>query len=204
MFFLKAGFWESLEKWDREIFLKVNGDWTLPVLDSLLPFLRHAYTWTPLYLFILVFVLVNFRKHSVWWIVFFICTVALTDMTGTYVFKHNFQRLRPCGDPEFSSLVRLLVDHCGGYGFTSNHAANHFGMAAFIFITFRHIFRNWVWIAFAWAFFIAYSQVYVGLHYPLDVIAGGLVGVIMGFSMGSIFNKRYGFAIFEEQQPHRV
>ncbi len=65
-------------------------------------------------------------------------TIALTDMTGNYVFKHGFERIRPCGDPDFFFHVRLLVDHCSsGYSFVSNHAANHFGLAAFFFITMR-------------------------------------------------------------------
>jgi undecaprenyl-diphosphatase len=204
MFFLKAGFWDAIERWDRDAFLKINGDWTLPVLDAILPFMRHSYTWMPLYLFIFLFVIFNFRRHSFWWILLFVCTIALVDMTGTYVFKHNFQRLRPCANPDLTSMVRMLVDHCAGYGFTSNHAANHFGMAAFMFITFRPVFKNWMWLAFAWAFLVGYAQVYVGLHYPLDVIAGALVGLILGLSMGALFNKRYGFAIFEEQQPRRV
>ena len=146
------------------------------------------------------FLVTNFKNKAFWWSVFFICTIALTDLTGTYVFKHNFQRLRPCADPDLSAIARLLVDHCAGYGFTSNHAANHFGMAAFFFITFRHILKKWAWIGFAWAFIIAYAQIYVGLHFPLDVICGAIIGIILGLSMGSVFNKRFGFVNFDAQQ----
>ena len=104
-------------------------------------------------------------------------------MTGTYVFKHGFERLRPCNDPEFTDHVRLVIKHCGGgYSFLSNHAANHFGMAVFFFITLRHVFRKWAWLVFVWAGLIAFAQVYVGVHYPLDVLCGALLGMVFGIA----------------------
>ncbi len=130
----------------------------------------------------------------------FVATVALTDLTGTHVFKEHFGRDRPCADPDFFMYVRLLVG-CVGHGnsFISNHAANHFGMATFFFITFRHVLKKWAWIGFLWAGLIAYAQVYVGIHYPSDVLAGALLGLIAGSLTGKLFNKRYGFAIFDYQ-----
>ena len=131
---------------------------------------------------------------------FFVTTVALTDMTGTYVFKHSFERIRPCGDPDFYYHVRLLVNHCsGGYSFISNHAANHFGLATFFFLTAKPLLQRGAWIAFAWAGLVAYSQVYVGIHYPSDVVGGALLGVAFGTLTGTLFNKRHGFAIFGAQ-----
>jgi undecaprenyl-diphosphatase len=145
--------------------------------------------------------LVNFRIKGLWWAVFFLATVALTDMTGTYVFKHSFMRLRPCNDPAFFDHVRLLLKNCaGGSSFISNHAANHFGMGIFFFITTRHILKKWAWIGIAWAFLIAYAQVYVGVHYPLDVACGAALGLAFGISTATLFNKRYGFAIFAPQR----
>jgi len=148
----------------------------------------------------LLFVLLNFKVKGLWWAVFFISTIALTDMTGTYVFKHGFERLRPCNDPDFFMNVRLLLKQCaGGSSFTSNHAANHFGMATFFFITFRHIIGKWAWILIFWAAAICYAQVYVGVHYPLDVFVGSLLGLAFGITTGTFFNKRFGFAIFDNQ-----
>jgi membrane-associated phospholipid phosphatase len=198
MFLLAISLWEKLEQWDRGLFIALNSKLTNPLFDTIMPFLRSSTLWIPLYLFVFLLMLTNFRNKLFWWVLFFICTVALTDMTGTYLFKHNFERYRPCNDSEFT-YVRLLVDHCGGYGFTSNHAANHFGMATFFFITLRPVLKNWTLLAFGWAALIAYAQVYVGLHYPLDVICGALLGLLMGFVTGTIFNKRSGFAIFDSQ-----
>lgn len=197
MSFIAIDFWKKLVQWDQSLFISINSEWTNPVFDVVLPIMRNSFIWYPVYLFLLIFVLLNFKARGLWWAVFFLSTVALTDMTGTYVFKHVFERLRPCSDPEFFTHVRLLLKQCaGGYSFTSNHAANHFGMATFFFITFRHLFKTGAWIALCWAAAICYSQVYVGVHYPLDVLVGAMLGLAFGITTGTFFNKRFGIAIF--------
>ena len=189
--------WQKILQFDRALFEKINSDWTNPLFDAVMPFVRHHLHWAPLYLFLLIFLIINYKHNWLWWVVFFLATVALTDMTGTYIFKHNFQRLRPCNDPEMIDRVRHLLDRCGGYSFISNHAANHFGMGTFFYFTFRTQLKNWAWIGLAWAALIAYAQVYVGIHYPSDVLAGALLGVVFGTATAGLFNKRFGFAIFE-------
>ena len=181
---------------DRWLFEKINGEWINAGFDTIMPFIREPFHWIPLYLFLVVFITINF-KNGWWWVLFFICTVSLTDMTGTYLFKHNFQRLRPCADPDFYMQVRSLLNHCAGHGFISNHAANHFAMTIFIFSTLKnHFAGKWLKLIFLWPALIAYSQVYVGQHYPLDVICGAIVGMGIGYFTSSFFNKRYGITIF--------
>jgi undecaprenyl-diphosphatase len=193
-------FWESLVEWDRRAFLTINGDWTNPVFDTIMPFLRNSSHWIPLYTFLLFFMALNFGKRGLWWCLFFLVTVSLTDMIGNEVFKKGVERLRPCNDPSLMDQVRLVIKNCGaGYSFISNHAANHFGMGTFFFISFRHISRTAAWMAIAWAFSIAYAQVYVGIHYPLDVISGALLGISLGSVTGHYFNKRFGITIFDHQ-----
>jgi undecaprenyl-diphosphatase len=195
---LQISFLQKLEEWDQRLFVQLNSELTNSFFDAIMPFLRNGHNWYPLYLFLAVFVIMNFRSNGGWWMLFFVATVAIADMTGTYVFKHNVERLRPCSDPDFYFHVRLLVDQCsGGYSFTSNHAANHFGMATFLFLTFKPFMKKWGWIFVLWALLIAYAQVYVGVHYPLDVLAGALLGILAGTLTGVVFNKRYGFAIFD-------
>ncbi len=194
---LASDLWRRLIEWDHALFEKINAGWTNPFFDWLMPWVRVSLNWAPLYLFLLVFVLVNFKVKGLWWAVFFLATVALTDMTGTYAIKHVVERIRPCNNPEVLQHIRLLARQCaGGYSFISNHAANHFGMAAFFLISFRHVLGRWAWIAIGWAALISYAQVYVGVHYPSDVLAGAALGIVMGISTGSLFNKRFGFAIF--------
>src|SRR5690606_12276705 len=200
MFFLQqSGIWHTLKHFDQRLFIELNSTHTNSFFDSLMPFLRNGPNWYPLYVFLGAFVLLNFRSRGGWWILFFISTIAITDMTGTYIFKHNVERLRPCADPDFFFHVRLLVERCsGGYSFVSNHAANHFGMATFLFLTFKPIMKRWSWIFFLWAALIAYAQVYVGVHYPFDVLSGAIIGILAGMLTGFVFNKRHGFAIFDK------
>ena len=146
----------------------------------------------PWYLFLFALVIFNLRKNWWWWVILFLCTVALTDMTGTRVFKHVIERLRPCSDPAFLPNVRMILKECaGGFSFISNHAANHFGMAAFLFFTLRSYFNKKIFIVWLWPLAVSYGQVYVGVHYPSDVLAGGLLGLLFGFLTASVFNKRF-------------
>lgn len=191
--------WSQMDVWDKWLFVKINSGLANPFFDSVLPFFRNADFWIPLYLFIFVFVVYNYGKKGGIWFIAFLCTVALTDMTGTYLFKETFQRLRPCQDPYFFSNVRLVVKQCSGsYSFLSNHAANHFGMATFIVITFNERFRPWIWVFYAWALSIAFAQVYVGVHYPGDVLAGALLGSGYGLLVGRMYNKNAGIISLEK------
>lgn len=197
MFLLQTDLLQKLEQWDQWLFIQVNNHQSNSFFDSIMPFVRSPYTWAPVYIFLLVLIPSNFRRGW-WWCLVFLCTVSLCDMTSTNLFKEVFHRLRPCADPDFLQNVRLVVDRCGGnYSFTSNHAANHFGMATFIFITLRSYFKNWVWLAFFWAALVGYAQIYVGVHYPFDVIGGAIIGFVYGLLLGSFFNKRFGFANFD-------
>lgn len=192
MLYLAAGFWQTIIEWDHSLFKTVNTGMANPLFDVVMPFMRNSLNWIPLYLFLIVFVLVNFRARGAWWILFFLVTVSLCDMTGTKGFKYNVMRTRPCNNPELAGEVRLLVTCPSGWGFTSNHAANHFGMAAFLFLTFRRVVGSWSWLAFLWAGMIAFAQVYVGIHYPGDVAAGALLGLFYGSITAFIYNKYFG------------
>ena len=198
MFLIQSSLLHKLEQWDQWLFIQINNHQSNSFFDSVLPYLRIAYFWTPLYLFLLVFIPTNFKSRGWWWCVFFLCTVSLCDMTSTNLFKEVFHRLRPCNDPDFFQNVRLVIDRCGGrFGFTSNHAANHFGMATFIFVTLRPVIKKWIWVAFLWAAIIGYAQVYVGVHYPFDILGGAAIGFMFGWLLGRFFNKRFGFVNFE-------
>jgi membrane-associated phospholipid phosphatase len=190
---LAISFWHKMDAWDKWLFLKLNSQWTNPFFDSLLPFFRNSVFWAPLYIFIAAFIALNYGRKGLWWALLFICTIAATDMIGARIIKEAVRRPRPCQDVEFMTYVRLLLKQCSGsYSFVSNHAANHFGMATFAFLTFRGVVKNWMYLAFAWAFFIAYAQVYVGVHYPLDVLGGALLGMGVGSLTAWLFDKKWG------------
>lgn len=197
LIFTSASILQKLEQWDRWLFLQINDQQSNSVFDIVMPYLRNAYFWAPLYLFLFLFVILNFKGRGWWWLLLFLCTVSLTDIVSSKILKESFERLRPCQDPGFLENVRLLVNRCsGGYSFTSSHAANHFGMATFFFISFRHYFKKWTLLVFLWATAVCYAQIYVGVHYPFDILGGALAGVIIGLMTGGFFNKQFGFVTF--------
>lgn len=183
---------ETLKSWDAWLFLKINHDWTNGFLDSVYPWWRDAVTWTPLYLFLLIFIFINFGWRAWPWVATIILTVVMTDQGSNFI-KELVARPRPCGDPGFSQYVRLLLNRCpSSYSFTSNHAANHFGAAFLLYFTLKPYIKNWAYLFFVWAFTVAYGQVYVGVHYPLDILGGTIFGGLAGSLTAYIFNKYIG------------
>ena len=184
---------KQLLSYDQQLFKIINNQWSNSFFDWLLPWLRNSNMWIPLYLFLVLLITINFRKTGWWWVIFAAGTVILTDFVSSSIIKHNIIRLRPCNEPDIVSWVNVLV----GYrpqssSFTSSHATNHFGIAMFLFLTLRTRFKKWPVIFFFWAFSISYAQVYVGVHYPIDIICGGLIGILIGYLSGKSFNKTYG------------
>ncbi len=183
----------ALKQWDTALFFKINTEWTNSFLDSNYPWWREATTWVPLYFFLLFLAFYNFG-FKVWpWVLFFILTVVLTDQVSSGILKDWINRPRPCNDEDILYKARLLLGHCPGSGsFTSSHAANHFGAACFLYFSMRPYFKKWGYLFFIWAATISYGQVYVGVHYPLDIICGAILGSGIGIATSSFFNRRIG------------
>lgn len=181
---------EKLLRLDFKLFFRINNQWQHPVLDAVLPWLREPYVWAPLYLFLGLFVTINYKWRGFWWIALFLITFGLADQSSLHI-KELVGRLRPCRDPLMQQFVRTLAAYCPGSGsFTSSHAANHFALGTFCFITFRHVFKNYAWLFFVWAFVIGYAQIYVGVHYPLDIAGGAALGTFIGLLSGGFFQRR--------------
>lgn len=183
----------QLLSYDQHLFKIINNQWSNPFFDWLMPWLRNSEMWYPLYLFLVLLVVINFKKSGWWWVLFAVMTVILCDFVSSKIIKENIFRLRPCNEPDIAAWVHVLV----GYrpqssSFTSSHAANHFGMAMFIFYTLRTRFKKWPVLFFFWAFSISFAQVYVGVHYPIDILSGGLIGILIGYLSGKSFNRNYG------------
>jgi undecaprenyl-diphosphatase len=178
---------------DHALFSSINGKWTNPLLDSVMPWVRHSNNWIPLYVVLLSFIMYKWGKKSWKWLVLVALNVTLTDQISSHLFKPFFHRLRPCADPELMQQSRLLLDHCsGGFSFTSSHAANHFGIAVFLVVTLQPLLKNFRYLFLVWAALIAYAQVYVGVHFPVDILAGALIGIIVGYFNGKLFHKWQG------------
>ena len=105
---------------------------------------------------------------------------SLADQISVKVFKEGFERLRPSHNPEIKDLIHTVKGYRGGqFGFVSSHAANTFAMAFFTSKLFRN--RYYSWFIFIWAAVVSYSRIYLGVHYPLDIIGGALLGMLLGY-----------------------
>ena len=195
----------TLQNWDRWLFTKINHDWANIFLDDIFPLWREAITWVPLYIFLLLFVLFNFGKSAWPWILGLLVTVALTDQISSHIIKPLVNRPRPCHDLLLADNIRLLLKYCSdSRSFTSSHATNHFGVAFFIYQTLKPWFKKWGYWWFFWAATISYGQVYIGVHYPVDVICGALLGSSLGYFTSFVFNKRFGLASIVPQTGTKV
>jgi membrane-associated phospholipid phosphatase len=176
-----------LDHLDKALFVLIQQDSDHSVLDKIMPLMREPFTWVPLYAFILFYILFKHRNKAFSFIILSVLTFAITDSLTAQVLKPLFGRLRPCLDPEMQTVVRTLVDCAGRWSMPSNHAANHFGLAAFWFYSLRSITgKKWHWLWF-WAGAVCYAQVYVGKHYPLDVFVGAVTGWLTGLGMYRLF-----------------
>jgi len=184
---------DKIKNVDYFIFSKINGEWHNPFLDTVLPFLRQSYLWIPLYFFLIIFAPLNFKRNGWYWSIGFILTAILSDYVSSTLIKGTVLRLRPCQDLMLMQHIRLLTGYCpGNSSFTSSHAVNHFATAMYIFTTFKNAVSKWWALLFIWALVISYTQVYVGIHFPADIICGALAGVIIGYLPAKIFNRKIG------------
>lgn len=162
------------------------------LLDSFMPLIRNPYFWAPLYLFLLVYMYMNFGKKGLWWCAFFFMTFVFCDFISASILKPFVHRLRPCRNPELGFMIRNLVACGSGFSFPSSHATNHFGMAMFMSLTWlKHSIKAQV-IAFVWAALICYAQLYVCVHYPSDILCGALLGCCIGAFFSAYYNRRIG------------
>ena len=177
---------EILKSWDTQLFLFLNGKHN-EFWDFVMYWSSEKQVWIPLYILFL-YLIIRFYKKSAWLIIFSaIAMIAVSDLVSVHAFKNVFMRLRPCHEPELEGLVHLVKNKCGGeYGFVSSHAINHFSLATFFSLVFFKRIRYFVQMIFLWAAVIVYGRIYLGVHYPGDVICGGLVGVILGHSFGKL------------------
>ncbi len=170
---------ETLDNIDRILFLYFNGMHG-ECSDHFWQVATNIPTWVPLYLLILIAFIWYYRADSVWVILCALLVILLSDQFTSAFMKPFFGRLRPCHEPGFNSLVHV-VKQCGGrYGFASGHAANSFGIATFTWLMFRYRSRL-VQLIFIWAALVAFSRIMVGVHYPGDIIVGALVGAFFGW-----------------------
>ena len=139
-----------------------------------------------LFLILLFFYIQKIRPKLIYIFYFFIVIALMITITdqGANIFKDSFQRLRPCYNESIIDSLRLVKENCGGkYGFFSAHASNSFSLAIFFGLLFINKIRYIIMITIVYASLISYSRIYLGVHYPIDIIFGGFFGIFVGFVM---------------------
>ncbi|WP_394749815.1 phosphatase PAP2 family protein [Spongiimicrobium salis] len=184
---------EELIQFDKELFLYLNGlgntTW-----DGFWMFITGKWNSIPLYLGLAFF---SFKqlglKRTVIMLVFVALMITATDGLANF-FKYGVARLRPCHDPEINSLMRLVKASCGGkFGYFSGHAVNSTAIAFFFVHLFWSKFKYLGIFLLLWMILVSYSRIYIGVHFPLDV----LTGIVIGLFLSYLFVKLYIFALLK-------
>jgi undecaprenyl-diphosphatase len=170
-----------LEQLDQRLFLFLNS-LNNTFFDGLMYTISGKIIWAPLYLAILIWLGIRYRNRFPLILGFIALAVLLSDQVSVQLFKNVFHRFRPCHEPALEGMVHLVRGECGGlYGFVSSHATNSFNVAL---ISLLFIQKRWYTFSIlTWAALIGYSRIYLGVHYPGDVICGSILGALIGWSV---------------------
>ncbi len=186
---------EEILKLDSKLFLYLNSLGT-PKFDSFWISLSMIEANILMYLF-LIFLLFYIQKTRpkflyIFYLLFVIALMITITDQGANIFKDSFQRLRPCYDESIKDSLRLVKENCGGkYGFFSAHASNSFSLAIFFGLLFKNRIRYIIIITMIYALLISYSRIYLGVHFPIDIIVGSSFGICVGIIMYSFVYLKF-------------
>lgn len=174
---------------DQALFVMINSTLANPAFDLAMPWFRNKFLWIPLYAAVLGFIRNNKRKYFIHIVVALVLTIVISDQFSSSVLKPMFERARPCHPEQINESLNLLVNCGSGFSFPSSHATNHFAIGILFGLLFVKQKRWILSVGILWAALISYAQVYVGVHFPFDVVAGALIGTLIALFMFTIFRK---------------
>ncbi len=182
---------DTLNQLDTDLFLWLNGCYT-PWLDPIMIWVTERNSWFPLYALLVGWLVYQYRKQAVWYLLTLIVAVALADQTASSVLKPLTHRLRPCHEPALHNLIHPVLECGGQFSFVSSHASTTFALATILWLLLgkQHSWLKW---GFLWAALVSYSRIYVAAHYPLDVLAGTGVGVLSASLCALVYRSIQGW-----------
>ena len=179
---------QFLHRIDEYLFFVINSWVHLRSIYAIAPYWRSMYLWVPLYTFFIVYLLQHYGSKGLVYLLFLVGVVAISDTTSSKLIKPAVHRERPCRDSVLSSRVKMLVPCGSGYSFPSSHSTNHFAGVVFVILTLGFKGRFWKRLLLIWAGSIALGQVYVGVHYPSDVLFGAVLGSGIGWFIARVYH----------------
>lgn len=184
---------ETLIELDKELFFFLNGlhaDW----LDPIMFWISDKKIWIPFYAVLAFLIIRQYKWKAIIWLAGIGLAITASDQLLSGFMKPFFERFRPSRDPELQDMVHIVNEYSGGrYGFASSHAGNVFALSTFIYLLFKSKY-SWVGWMFLWAAIVSYSRIYLGVHFPGDIITGMIIGLFMGwlfFKLSSLIYTRY-------------
>ncbi|PKP26503.1 MAG: phosphatase PAP2 family protein [Bacteroidetes bacterium HGW-Bacteroidetes-2] len=179
---------ENLLHYDEQLFVFLNNLGN-PTWDGFWLFITSKFGSIPLYIILLYFIFKQFGwKTTLIILLLLALMIAATDQFAN-LFKHGFQRPRPCQEEHLKEIIRFIAPRCGRYGYFSAHAASAMALAVFIGLMFKNSLKYLPYFMLFWAAIVGYSRIYLGVHYPLDVVTGFAIGGIIGYLFYLLLQK---------------